>query len=262
MRARQSILRPDLKNATIHVDKTALVRCGGLVVHMNTLIDILATARSGKLGDRIHAHNTAGPYTRPFVTPADPATARQVRIRNRLRSVVEAWSDTLTAAQRQGWANYATRVTVRVEPNGRRRLNGHQMFLRCNAGRTRAFMGIIADAPISGSIGTFNARKFNRLAGPGLITVPIDLDESWRSEDGAFLINYTSAGQTSGTNFFAGPFRFLGAIAGNSVTPAIGQAFSDPFGPIPAGPNSFGRQRLARADARLSDSRILPFTST
>lgn len=233
--------------------------CCPRVVHIVSEVTDLAQVRSGSVGDVVHSHNGAGPYTRPRTVPFDPGTIRQTRVRNRLAQVSTAWLTATTQTQRDSWADYAAAVPVPSRLGGVRFLSGQTMFNRCNAGRTRPFMGIVLDAPVVFDLASFSPQQMNRFAGVGAITVPLDLTEDWRSEDGAFLINYVGAGQPSTINFFKGPWRFLGAIAGNSTVPPVVGIFTDPFGVPPAGPNTWGRQRLARADGRLSQPRIRRF---
>ena len=219
----------------------------------------LTTVRSGSLGDVVHSRNPHGSYTRARTVPADPDTLRQQRVRGRMGAVSEAWGQTLDVTQRQSWTDYANRVTLLNRIGEHRHLSGQQMFQRCNAGRTRPFMGIIEDAPTGNSLGAFSLPEVETIQFVDLILVLYGETDEWIRDDGAFFQCYVSDGQSIGTNFYAGPFRFAGATPGNSAVPPIGgDTYFDPYVPHADGPR-FARIRVCFGDGRLASSHIVRF---
>ncbi len=226
---------------------------------MMTLITTIVTFASGTLGDTIHSRNAHGPYTRPFVVPANPDTPRQQRIRARFRDISQQWGGTLTKSQRAGWDGYAANVPVPSVPGRRHYLTGQQMFIRCNMARRQPVSLSIRNAPTVFSHGDFSTPTVETIQFVDLILVLFTGDDAWMDEEGAFMLIQVSDGQTDGTNFFAGPFKFAGSIAGSSTAPPVaGDTLFDPFVPHALGPR-WARVRVSRADGRLSPARIFEF---
>lgn len=217
------------------------------------ILDEITTVRSGSIGDVVHSRNPHGTYTRARTTPFNPATLRQGSVRLRFRLVSRFWSGALTRPERTSWAEYASRVALLDRIGERQHLSGQQMFVRCNASRTRPSMGIIRTAPTGSSLGVFMNPRYNSFVGPGLVAFGIDSSEDWTAEDGAFMIGYVGAAPGPNRIFFKGPWRFMGAIAGNSVTPATPQVFVDPWFTTPNVFGRWGRAVLVRADGRAAN---------
>lgn len=225
------------------------------------VLDVLTVGRSGSVGDRVHARNPFGPYTRNRTTPNNPNTARQIRARGRFRDVAKFWTEDLTNAERSTWKDFATRVTVPSRDGGYHHLTGQNLFIRNNAGRSRTFMGIIRDAPNGPNNGTYSLPEVQTIIGVGLILIIYGTTDEWIRDDGAFMQCYVSDTQTPDTNFFAAPFRFAGATPGDAANPPIsGDTYFDPFPIVPAGPR-WARTRVVFGDGRCTQSRILRFTT-
>lgn len=62
----------------------------------------------GKIAGIVLSKNKSGAYVRTKVTPANPRTAAQQAVRANFASLSQAWSGTLTQAQRDAWTAYAT----------------------------------------------------------------------------------------------------------------------------------------------------------
>lgn len=214
---------------------------------------------SGTVGDTIHSRNGAGPYTRPHVNPVQPNTMRQTRIRNRLGLLSVRWGDTVTEAQRDSWKTYAANVSVPSVSGRKQFLTAQQMYIRCNMPRGNPFQNAVDDAPVIFSHGRFSTPTVETLLLIDFILVLFTGDDTWQSEDGAFMIVQVSDGQSLGTNFFAGPFREAGRIPGDAADPpTVGVVLNDPFVPLASGPR-WARVRVSRADGRLSPARIFRF---
>lgn len=223
------------------------------------LVALIATFASGTLGDTIHSRNAHGPYTRPFVVPFDPNTQRQARIRTKFTQISGQWGGTLTEAQRAGWATYAANVAVPSVSGRAQFLTGQQMFIRCNMPRPQPVAFSIKDAPVVFNQGEFSTPTVQTIQFVDLILVLFTGDDDWQNQDGSQMLVQVSDGQSAGTNFFAGPFRFSGAIQGSSTDPPdTGQTLFDPFVPHAAGPR-WARIRVSFSDGRLSPARIVRF---
>lgn len=229
------------------------------VVDMMTLLTIITTFASGTVGNEIHSRNASGPYLRPHVIPNDPNTMLQRRNRTRLGILSVRWGGTLSAAQRDAWATYAANVPVPSVSGRKQYLTGQQMYIRCNMPRGNPFANAVDDGPVIFAQGRFSTPTVETVVSVDLILVLFGGDDEWANEDGGFMIVQVSDGQSVGTNFFAGPFRESGRIAGSSTSPpTVGVTLFDPFVPHASGPR-WARVRVSRADGRLSPARIFEF---
>lgn len=227
---------------------------------MDNVLETLTVARSGKLGQVIHSRNTAGPYTRPFVIPSDPLTPMQARRRARFRFAALSWRLALTPIERQSWELYATRMKYVAVTGRGHHLSGQQMYIRNIAGRLLAAFGNPRTAPAGSTNGSYDPPGVQDLAGSGTIIVTINTSDEWVTQTGSFLFVYVSDRRSPTINFFNGPFKFAGAIAGDAVTPPpLINPLTDPFGAA-AENRRTSRTRVAFADARLTDARIREFT--
>lgn len=226
---------------------------------MLTVLETLTVSRSGSLGDTVHSHNGSGPYTRPRTVPNDPVTFRQTRVRARLRVVSRFWANNLTPAERQSWTDLATRLVFPNKIRSAQTFNGQTLFIRNNAGRPLTGFNIIRQAPTAASNGIYTLPELNDLGGLGTVIVTINTADAWVTEDNAFLAVYVSDRRIPTINFFKGPFRFAGAVAGSSTAPpgAI-NPFDDPWGSAPKDRRT-ARTRVAFADGRLTKATLRRF---
>lgn len=65
------------------------------------------TQARGSAGGSVYSRNKGGAYLRARITPANPKTVAQMKVRNTFAANAKAWSGTLTAAQRLAWTNFA-----------------------------------------------------------------------------------------------------------------------------------------------------------
>lgn len=87
-------------------------------------------ASSGSIAGATFSRNRGGQYVRRRAIPANPNSEAQGIARTNLAAAVSAWTNTLTAPQRTGWASYA-QATPRIDPIGQQiLLSGQQMFVR------------------------------------------------------------------------------------------------------------------------------------
>lgn len=224
-------------------------------------IDELTTVRSGSIGNVVHSRNPFGPYTRARTTPFNPNTSMQARARNRFSAVSQIWRTVLTRAERQSWTDYAGRVTFPDRLGDDRHLTGHQMFIRSQASRPTPAFGFNRTAPTASGIGTFNNPRYSSFVGAGLVFFGIDTSEEWTTEDGAFMFGYVGAAPGPNRIFFKGPWKFFGAIAGSSTSPARPQTFPDPWNMVPNVFGRWGRAVLVRADGRAASPLVRVFPS-
>ena len=208
--------------------------------------------RSGKQGGIVWSHNRGGPYVKGRAIPTNPNTARQVAVRNAVRSLAIAWQLTLTQAQRDAWNVYASNVSWTNRLGESTSLTGLNHYIRSNTisvtlgkARVDAAPVIFDIAAAELSLGATASEATQQ------VTIAYDDTQTWANEAGAFQFFYGGLPQNGGIQFFKGPFRYINLADG--ATPAVSPGiFNWPF-PFAAGQRLWIRSRIMRADARLSE---------
>ena len=213
------------------------------------------TQASGSVGGVTYSHNAGGMYQRARTIPTNPNSTFQQTVRAIFGNLANAWSTTLTAAQRALWADYAANVPVINALGDPINLNPLAMFVRCNTPRVQAALPLVLDGPTTFNLGDFTNPSFGFDATDDEVDVTFEATDAWAGEDDAGAIILASRPKAPTINFFKGPYRLAGIIAGDSVTPPTSPAaITAPFEAV-AGQKVFVRFIVSRADGRLS----LPF---
>lgn len=221
----------------------ALVQFGGGVLDMR-----------GSIGGQVFSRNRFGNYIRSRITPVNPQSSRQNKIRNVIQSLAQYWSNTLTQAERDEWEVYAAAI-VRVNKLGAQiKLTGFNHFIRSNSIRSQLDESIIESGPVvltlppSDPIFECEVDETNQE-----ISVTFDPLLAWNIIDDGMMTIAMSIPKATGTNFIGGPFRVAGFIAGNTASPPTSpQTFTAPF-PVAEDQVLVCRARISEADGRLSD---------
>jgi len=87
---------------------------------------------SGSIGTTTYQRTRAGLIIRARVTPANPATARQVTARNALSTLTTAWGTDLTEEQRTAWSNLAAQAVHHTRPSVAFVPDGKALYIRNN----------------------------------------------------------------------------------------------------------------------------------
>jgi len=88
----------------------------------------LITGLSGRSGAVVYAHGRGGTYSRDFVTPTNPDTARQQLIRGALTGANQEWRD-YSSEERSIWDNYAKKVPKNNRFGEKRFATGRAHFI-------------------------------------------------------------------------------------------------------------------------------------
>lgn len=218
--------------------------------------------RSGRLGATIASRNRSGNYLRAGTKPINPNTERQSIVRVAQAGLVVAWSQTLTQAQRDAWALWASNMPTQNRLGQSMNITGQNAYIRANVSRLQSGLARVDDGPTIFE----DAAPEQSLVGSGSeatqqLSVAYDDEHDWCDEDGAGQLLYMGAPQNQSVNFFGGPYRFVGVIEGNSTTPPTSPAASldVPDWPIAEDQAIWLRTRISRADGRLSSFAISRF---
>ena len=211
------------------------------------------TQISGSIGGTTYAHNRYGAYKRNRSVPVNPNTDRQVAARNALRALSIAWNQTLTPVQRAMWDLYGENVSWVNKLGQTVHLPGAVHYNRSNQPRVIGGDPIVNDGPGYFNLGAAEqALAVTASEGTQLLSIEFNNTYAWAHEDDSSQYVQMGIPKNASTVFFGGPWRYAGAIQGDSVTPPTSpQTIAVPF-PIAEGQRLWVRTRISRADGRLS----------
>lgn len=221
---------------------------------------------SGSLGGFTASHNKGGAYFRQRVIPTDPNSTRQQIVRAAMSSMVQRWTNTLTALQRAGWDTYGQNVEMTDVQGQSLFLSGQQQYLRTNVARVRAGLGPVDTAPTIFDLGE---------PVTGIETTTGAVDDTMGELSGAWSTNVLFATATSEIgvvivqlgppinstrNFFKGPFQ-LSTIAGVTASSSSQSIDTASAAQLQADILTSPQYRAMRSRVAYDDGRLsTPFT--
>jgi hypothetical protein len=221
----------------------ALIRFGSGVVQM-----------SGSIAGDTYARNRFGNYNRARTKPVNPQSERQEKARATVMMLAEQWRESpMTDDIRTAWGVYANSVTWFNKLGEIIKLTGFNMFVRNNAALLAAGGSLVTAAPTD--LGLPPGDPTFAVAGSAdgkKLSVTFDEDFDWVEEEGAYMSIEMGLPQNASRNFFGGPWRFAGAIAGSKTSAPESPTEIDPAWVLTAGQRIWCRARIIRADSRCS----------
>lgn len=213
----------------------------------------LVTQASGSIGGVTASRNRGGMYLRARSVPTNPGTSFQTVLRAYMATLTSLWNNTLTPTQRSLWDAYAEAVPLPDSLGEPRNVGGIGMYVRSNVPRLQASLDRVDDAPTTFNLGDFSAPSFGTIsAAGGTAAVAFTEEDVWVDETGSAMLIAISRPQNPGINYFKGPYRYAGLIAGDDSTPPTTPAsITLPF-TVAEGQKVFGQIRVSRADGRLT----------
>jgi len=214
----------------------------------------------GSINGSVFARNRGGQYARSRGVPVQPGGQFQQAIRQAVATLSTRWRDTLTDAQRAAWDAYAEATPLPNSLGDPRNVGGLGMYVRGNVPRIQGGQTIIDDGPAFG-LPTIGDVSITSVLG-ATVSMSFDPGEAWVEEDDAFLLVYLSRAVSPAVNFFKGPYRLAGVVAGDAATPPTSPAdVTWPFGQsLPSGARLFSRAVVADSQGRLSSDAVSVFT--
>jgi hypothetical protein len=176
------------------------------------------SAASGSIGGQTASHNRGGQYIRQRVVPTNPNTSYQQTVRGNFALLVSYWG-ALTAAERAAWETYAANTPVYNRLGDQIYLTGQQMYVKCNALRLAGSLTVIDAAPTTFGLASLTPVVVIFSETLQKFTVTFEADDPWVGTDDAALLLFGSRPLSPATNFFRGPYRYGGLIAGDAMTP-------------------------------------------
>lgn len=212
----------------------------------------LITQASGSIFGMTFSRNKGGNYIRQRQIPVNPNSPQQQAVRGVLGDLANHWVNTLTAAQRTAWTDYAANVPIVNRLGDPQLIPPLSQYVRSNTPRVQAGQARIDAGPTDFTLGGYTNPSFGVDATADEVDVTFDDGDAWANEDDAIALVYCSRPQNASINYFKGPYRFAGVIAGDSTTPPTSPAaIALPFAAV-AGQLVFVKWSVSRADGRLS----------
>lgn len=183
------------------------------------------TQASGSVGGVTYSRAKGGTlYRRARAIPVNPQTTFQSQVRAALTSLVNAWIDTITAAQREAWATYGSNVLFNNALGDPTPISGQNCFIGANTPRLQSddklasTLARIDDAPTIFDRGDYTTPVVAASAAAGIPVAFTDTD-AWVDEDDAAMLIYQGKPRNQSRIFFKGPYRLVGVIEGDGTTP-------------------------------------------
>ena len=212
------------------------------------------TQKSGSTGGTTHSRNRFGAYERSRSVPVNPNTARQVGVRNVVRSLAIAWNNDLTQVQRDLWEVYAANTSWTNRLGQSVNLTGLNHFIRSNTPRLLSGLARTDNGPPPVGLATAElALSVTASEASQLITIAFDDSAPWNNEDNGLQVFYMGLPKNGAIKFFGGPYRKVLSHFGSLATPIASPIATATVFPFTAGLRIWVRSRVSRADGRLSE---------
>ena len=224
----------------------ALIRFGGGIVQM-----------LGSIGGTTFARNASGNYARARTTPVNPNTIYQQSSRAAITVLTERWRETLTDIQRTAWATYANAVSMTNRLGESINLSGFNHYIRSNALLAKLGLTIVDAGPTELAIPAMDP-TFAITASEATDEISVAFDDTleWLDEDGGYMFVSQGVPQNATRNFFAGPYRHMASIDGDSVTPPTTPDAQASVFTLIETQKVWCEARILRADGRLSNKML------
>lgn len=208
----------------------------------------IITQASGSQGGTTYAHNQGGMYMRARSIPTNPNSGFQSTVRGLFRTLMNVWTNTLTAVQRAAWKTYATNVPLINTLGDAKKINDNAMFERCNLPRVQNGLARVDAAPTTFDLGTFTMPTFTVHAGTTCMTATFTVGDAWNATGGGMIIS-ASRPQNPSINYPPTDTRVVGIISGTATSP---QTFVLPFPAGTTATSMFLFVSATQPDGRLS----------
>jgi len=216
---------------------------------------LLTAAASGKLGGIVFSHNSGGMYTRQFRVPTNPNTAFQQEMRNITSQLQGDFRTVLDQTQRDAWAVFAQNVGWVDTIGDVIKLSAQNWYIKANSIRLQGSLRQVNDAPTVFALASITPPTVTIAPDASSVQIAFNNADEWANSDDGALLVYASRPQNNTVNFFNGPYRFAGSIAGDATTPPTSpQSISLPFASGPVGSKVFLRFVGTNGDGRPSAS--------
>lgn len=229
---------------------------------------------SGSIGGTTFSRNRGGMYTRNRAIPTNPNTANQAAVRGYLGSAVSAWSNLLSAGQREAWRTYGNETPVINRLGDETRLTGQQQFIRSFVAFSRAGLSPVLAAPTIYNTG----EPVVNIGGGAVPPNTVEIVASVFTADAMLMAAASDGGNVAigigppvnpGVEYYGGRANFMqaAALVNNATSAALDDTAADwanPWGLPTAGERRGMVARVLYDDGRVSQQyrAIVDFVSS
>lgn len=215
------------------------------------------TGVAGKLGNVVGLMGLGGMAVRAWVNPTNPKSTAQTGVRNTLKTLATAWSETLTQAQRDGWAVYAATLTFTNSLGTPYTISGFDAYVAANGARIVGGLSRVDAPPAVGGFAVYTTPTPSFVVSSHAISMAFTNTDDWAGEvGGAMLVRVSPAGFSPGIKKYTTPFIYAGKVSGAVSPPTSPQTIVLAAGAIVAGMQYAVAVRVVRADGRYSPESI------
>ena len=184
----------------------------------------------GKIGGHVASKNAAGNYFRTKVTPTNPKTEAQLRVRANMAANAKDYP-TLTEAQRDSWIEAAKEATSKNIFGDNIKLSGINLFSRLNNNLRLIDQAVITSAPAPVEVLPNFIETVAIANGAGTATVTFENAQVV----GTTTVIKATAGLSAGINRVSSQLRIIGTVTDVTTDPYdIAALYVAKFGEIPA----------------------------
>lgn len=220
----------------------AIIKFGGGITEMR-----------GSIAGNVFSRNRYGAYVRSRTKPINPNTALQQAVRAGLASLTVRWASTLTPAQRTAWNLYAANVVMLNKLGENMNLSGFNHYIRSNTVANMVPYPLVDDGPVVFEIPEQDPTlAVTASEATQVLTIAYDDTLDWATEDLAYMFFFQGTPQNAQRNFFGGPWRFIGSVAGVDPGPPVEPHAAAAAFAIAEGQRDWVYARIQRADGRIS----------
>lgn len=213
---------------------------------------MMMTDARGKLGGQVFSKNRSGAYIRTKVTPVNPQTASQSRVRSMLALLSSNWN-TLTAENRNSW-NSAVEAWQTTDIFGDiKKPSGKNLFVKLNINLTNSQQSPVLVAPEKIALPTLSHAS----ASFTVATDTLVVGNLPQSAIGNYVIEATPP-LNAGVSFAKNRFRQIGAFPlASGMQIDVTSAYVAKFGALVGGENVQFRVKFIGENGQASPAIIL-----
>lgn len=198
----------------------------------------LVSDMSGKLNGSVFSRNRGGSYLRNKVTPINPQTSFQAKVRNIFGSISSGWKS-LTEAQRKAWTSVVEQWKKTNIFGDLKTPSGNSLFVRLNANIIKAGGTMIDNPPMPAGVSGADEVSFDELSVANGISIDVEVP-SITSND-KILVEMTP-GMSPGISNAKNQFRIVEVLDYNQSFPYdIKTSYEERFGELAIGQKVFIR---------------------
>jgi hypothetical protein len=195
---------------------------------IKTVSQLIELSGTYKTTDLVYMRLGDKTVARAKVTPANPRSSDQLKVRSYLTLAMRNW-DTLTAQQRSAWQSYAERYILPGNRDAQLKGIGLNTYARANAIRQALGLAMISDAPLEGlPVGPTGIRQ---LAAQNPDSLGFELDHAVPLTGHQVVVRATPAMPTVARAPVPSDYRYVRGMGPDSFQPLVASGGQYTFSP-------------------------------